>query len=103
MITASKMTRFILLLSLGVSTAASSQTSPIQQVSNSGASKVQKVTIHGKRLSEEQKRIFDMEQRNKLTIDQLEKNPLIHAHENVSKAEASTSNNKLIKLSAKTT
>jgi hypothetical protein len=111
MITAQKISRIIVLLGLVVSTSESSKARLIEQVStqissqisNKGISKVHKVTIHGKRLSEEQKRIFDIEQRNKLTIEHFEKNSIKHAHENSNKAETSTSNNKLIKLSAKTT
>jgi hypothetical protein len=107
MATANKMTGFIITASLGLSlslsVALNSQASSKQNGVSTSTNKVQKVTIQGKRLSEEQKRLFNLEQRNKLTIDHLEKSSVTPANEHFGKAETSTNNFKIIKSSAKTT
>jgi hypothetical protein len=107
MATANKMTGFIISASLGLSLTVginlNAQASPIQNATNAVSNKVQKVTIIGKRFSVEQKRLFDLEQRNKLTIDQNEKSSVTPASEHLGKAEASIGQFKLIKSSAKTT
>jgi hypothetical protein len=107
MATANKMTGFIISASLGLSLSLSvnlsSQASPINSFANTVSNKVQKVTIIGKRFSVEQKRLFDLEQRNKLTIDHNEKSSVTPTSEHLGKAEASIGQFKLIKSSAKTT
>lgn len=103
MATANKVTRFVVTASFGLSLAIASQASTkITQV-NQSTNKVQKVTIHGKYLTDEQKRIFDEEQKNKLSMQKLEKNPVMRAHEILGNSPSISIINKNTKPPVKTT